>query len=71
MEKFISKRNSKKYGFNKGDTFSVLRTIIGECVLIAEDEQKPNIIMSENRVRYYGKLTGIPTMGWGINHGKD
>ena len=63
MEKFVSKRNSKKYGFNKGDEFSVLRTIMGECVLIVNDERKANIIMSENRLRYYGELTGIPALG--------
>ena len=63
MEKFISKRNSKKYGFNKGDEFSVLRTIMGECVLIVKGERKPNIIMSENKVRYYGELTGTPAIG--------
>jgi hypothetical protein len=63
MEKFVSKMNSKKYGFNKGDEFVVLRTIMGECVLIVKDEYKPNIIMSENQVRYYGELTGVPVMG--------
>lgn len=63
MEKFVSKRNSKKYGFNKGDEFSVLRTIMGECVLIVKDERKPNIIMSENKVRYYGELIGTPAIG--------
>ena len=63
MERFVSKRNSKKYGFNKGDEFAVLRTIMGECVLIVKEERKPNIIMSENKVRYYGELTGIPAIG--------
>lgn len=63
MEKIIIKRNSKKYGFNKGDEFSVLRTIMGECVLIVKDERKPNIIMSENKARYYGELTGISAIG--------
>ena len=63
MEKFISKRNSKKYGFNKGDEFSVLRTIMGECVLIVNDDHKPNIIMSENKVRYYGELIGDYAIG--------
>lgn len=63
MEKFISKRNSKKYGFKKNDEFDVLRTIMGECVLIIKDEHKPNIIMSESKMRYYGELTGTPTLG--------
>lgn len=63
MEKFISKKNSKKYGFKSGNVFSVLRTIMGECVLIVEDERNPNIIMSENKVRYYGELTGTPAIG--------
>lgn len=63
MEKFVSKRNSKKYGFNKGDEFSVLRTIMGECVLIVRGREKPNIIMSENKARYYGELTGTPAIG--------
>lgn len=63
MEKFISKRNSKKYGFNKGDEFNVLRTIMRDCVLIVNDEHKPNIIMSENKVRYYGELIGSPVLG--------
>lgn len=63
MEKFVSKKNSRKYGFNKGDKFSVLRTIMDECVLIVEDERKPNIVMSENKVRYYGELIGTPAIG--------
>ena len=63
MEKVVSKRNSRKYGFSKGDEFMVLRTIMGECVLVVEDEKKPNIIMSENKVRYYGELTGTPAVG--------
>lgn len=62
MEKFISHKNSNKYGFNKGDVFNVLRTIMGECVLIVKDERKPNIIMSEENVRYYGELIGTPAM---------
>ena len=63
MEKFISKKNSKKYGFKSGDEFTVLRTIMGECVMIVNDERKPNIIMSENKMRYYGELTGTPAIG--------
>ena len=63
MEKFVSNKNSKKYGFKKGDEFSVLRTIMGECVLIVKDENKPNIIMNENKVRYYGELTGYYAIG--------
>lgn len=63
MEKFVGKKNSRKYGFNKDDKFSVLRTIMGECVLIVEDERKPNIIMNENKVRYYGELIGTPAIG--------
>lgn len=63
MEKFVSKRNSKKYGFNKGDEFIVFRSIMGECVLIVKDERKPNIIMSENKVRYYGELNGTHALG--------
>lgn len=63
MEKFVSNKNSKKYGFNKGDEFTVLRNIMGECVLIVKEERKPNIIMSENMVRYYGELTGTPVLG--------
>ena len=63
MEKFISRMNSKKYGFKKGDEFAVLRTIMGECVLVVNDDKKPNIIMSENKVRYYGELIGTPMVG--------
>lgn len=63
MERFISKRNSKKYGFNKNDEFDILRNIMGECVLIVKDECRPNIIMSENKLRYYGELIGKPVMG--------
>lgn len=63
MEKFVSKRNSKKYGFNKNDEFDVLRTIMGDCVLIVKDEHKPNIIMTENKILYYGELTGVPAIG--------
>ena len=63
MEQLIIRKSSKKYGFNKNDEFNVLRTIIGDCVLLVKDEHKPNIIMTERKVRYYGKLTGIPTIG--------
>lgn len=63
MEKFVSKKNSKKYGFNNGDELFILRNIMGECVLIVKDKHTPNIIMSEKTVRYYGTLTGTPTLG--------
>lgn len=63
MERFTSRRNSKKYGFVNGEEFSVLRTIMNDCVLVIKDESKPNIIVSENELRYYGELTGMPALG--------
>ena len=63
MEIFVSSKNSAKYGFRKGDEFPILRTIMGECVLIVEDVRKPNIIVNESVLRRYGKLTGVPTLG--------
>lgn len=54
-------KNSKKYGFEKGAKFNVLRNVSGECVVMSPSGL--NIIMSEKRLRSYGKLTGKPQIG--------
>lgn len=56
-------KNSKKYGFKAGETFSVLRNIRFEVVVIISKENTPNIIWSQKRAEYYGKLTGTPVLG--------
>ena len=61
METVIMMKNSKKYGFEKGAKFNVLRNVMGDCVVIAPNGC--NIIMSEKRLRSYGKLTGKPQIG--------
>ena len=48
MEQVTMLKNSKKYGFNKGDTFVVKRTIMGECVVIVPNGC--NIIMSVRKL---------------------
>ena len=63
MEKFVSTKKSNKYGFDVGDEFPVLRSIMGECVLIVGNKKKPDIIMNENELRYYGELSGDPAIG--------
>ena len=61
MEKVKMLRNSPKYGFKRDDEFVVKRNIMGECVIIT-DANKPNIILSERRVKTYGVLTGTPQL---------
>ena len=56
MERVSMFKNSKKYGFNKGDNFTVLRNINYECVIIMKD--KPNVVIPENVLKRYGKLSG-------------
>lgn len=62
METITFVRNSRKYGFKKGDEVKVLRTIMGECVLVTENNS-PNIILSEAKALYYGKISGVPAIG--------
>lgn len=62
MERIKMDKNSKKHDFRAGDEFLVKRTIMGEVVVIRQTA-KPNIIMSERKARYYGKLTGTPQLG--------
>ena len=61
MEEVVMTKNSKKYGFEKGAKFNVLRNVSGECVVMSSSGL--NIIMSEKRLRSYGKLTGRPQIG--------
>lgn len=61
MEQVTMQKNSKKYGFNKGDKFVVKRTVMGECVVIVPNGC--NIIMSERKLRSYGSLVGKPQVG--------
>ena len=62
MEKVKMKMNSPKYGFKKGDEFDVLRTIMGNCVIIMGDS-KPNLVFTEEKTCRYGILTGKPQLG--------
>ena len=60
MEKVTMTKNSPKYGFKKGDKFVVKRNIRNECVIIMDDKNTPNLILSEHELRSYGTLTWIP-----------
>ena len=60
MEKVTMTKNSPKYGFKKGDEFVVQRNIRNECVIIMDDENIPNLILSEHKLKNYGTLTWIP-----------
>lgn len=55
-------KNSPKYGFKKDDEFVVKRNIRNECVIIMDDEDIPNLILSEHKLRSYGALTGTPQL---------
>ena len=56
MEKVKMVKNSPKYGFKKGDEFVVKRNIMNECVIIMTDENVPNLIWSESKVKNYDFL---------------
>ena len=62
MEKITMTKNSPKYGFKKSDEFVVKRNIRNECVIIMDDEDIPNLILSEHKLRNYGILTGTPQL---------
>ena len=62
MEKVKITKNSPKYGFKQGDEFVVKRNIRNECVIIMDDEDIPNLILSEQKLRSYGTLTGTPQL---------
>lgn len=62
MEKVTMTKNSPKYGFKKGDKFVIKRNIRNECVIIMDDEDIPNLILSEHKLRSYGTLTGTPQL---------
>ena len=57
MEQIKMYKNSEKYGFKKGDVFTVLRNIMNECVIIMADEQMPNLILRESTAKKYGTIT--------------
>lgn len=57
MEQIKMYKNSEKYGFKKGDVFTVLRNIMNECVIIMADEQMPNLILQESIAKKYGTIT--------------
>ena len=61
MEKITMHKNSPKYGFRKGDEFMVKRDINGMCVIIT-DEDKPNLVWTEDKAQNYGRLTGEPQL---------
>lgn len=62
MENVKMFKNSPTYGFKKGDEFKVLRTIMGDCVVVMP-EGKPNLIFTERKLRSYGYLSGKPQLG--------
>lgn len=57
MEQIEMFKNSQKYGFKKGDVFTVLRNVMNECVIIMADEQKPNVVLKESAAKRYGTIT--------------
>ena len=67
MENFICTKTARvghsRDEIKEGESFSVLRNIMNECVLIVEDDRKPNIIASERELRKFGNLTGAPALG--------
>ena len=62
MENVTMTKNSQKYGFKKGDKFMVKRSIMNECVVIIPNEKTPNVILSEKKLKWYGKLEGTPQL---------
>lgn len=56
METLVMKKDYK--GLKKGNTYSVVRNIMGECVVIVEDEKTPNVILSEKQAKRIGVLSG-------------
>lgn len=52
-------KNSKKYGFSKGDRFPVKLSIMGECVVIRQPPAT-NIVMSRRMLSNYGDIEGRP-----------
>ena len=63
MEKIIMRKNSPRYGFKKGDEFTVKRNINGKCVIIREDSY--NLIWDESKAKSYGELIGKPQLYFG------
>lgn len=65
MEKFYCKKNCKvgRNELTEGESFDVLRTIMGECVLIVAEGNKPNIITNKKVLRRNGYLVGTPQLG--------
>lgn len=55
MEKVKMTKNSPKYGFKKGDEFIVKRNIRNECVIIMDDKNTPNLILSEHEFCHTSK----------------
>jgi len=66
MERFTCKKTGAvgmtKHTVHEGESFSVLRTIMNECVLITPEDM-PNIITSEHQLRKLGTLSGTPALG--------
>ena len=55
METLMVKKNYKT--LKAGETYTVARNIMGECVVIT-DEKSPNIILSEKQAKRIGVLSG-------------
>lgn len=61
MENFLATKAA--HGFVVGQRYPVLRTIMGECVVIIKDERTPNVVLSESDLLRCGKLSGKPQLG--------
>ena len=58
IEEIRMVHGSRKYGWEKGDVFPVVRNIMCDCVIIREN--LPNVVLSEAKARSYGILKGEP-----------
>lgn len=66
MEKFKATVDGEigigKIKVKKGERFTVIRTLKGDCVLITKDSS-PNIIETEENLLKIGRLKGTPEIG--------
>lgn len=61
MEKLKINKDNEKLNLKEGEEYSVLRNIMGECVIIRKNAI--NLILSEKETRRLGALTGAPALG--------
>lgn len=66
MDKFFCTKDGELGQFKdkvfRNERYAVLRNVMGECVLLRE-EDKPNIIAKEDELLKIGSLTGTPSLG--------